>query len=101
MGGIRKTLSLERHKKIYKRTANQYRAASFVSLIITVLFLKVITWETIVTDVLRIVAVLVVFIFSTWRYRHHRNTQKCTNKELKKSEMENAMDARKKFRYRM
>ena len=101
MGGIRKALTLERHKKICKRTANQYLTVVFVSLLITVLFVKIATWETIVDDVVRIVAVLVVFIFSTWRYLHHRKILKCINKELKKTEMENAMDARRKFRYRL
>ena len=101
MGGIRKALTLERHKKICERTANQYLTVVFVSLLITVLFVKNATWEIIVDDVVRIVAVLVVFIFSTWRYLHHRKILKCINKELKKTEMENAMDARRKFRYRL
>lgn len=101
MGGIRKTLTLERHKKICERTANQYLTVVFVSLLITVLFVKITTWGIIVDNVLWIVAVLVVLIFSTWRYLHHRKILKYINKELKRSEMENAMDARRKFRYRM
>ena len=101
MGGIRKTLTLERHKKIYKRTANQYLTVVFVSLLIIVLFVKISPWETIVNDVMRIVAVLVVFTFSTWRYLHHRKILKCINKELEQYEMENLMNARRKFRYRL
>lgn len=101
MGSIRKTLTLERHKKICERTANQYLTVVFVSLLMTVLFIKIATWGIIVDDVLWIVAILVVLIFSTWRYLHHRKMLKCINKELKRLEMENAMDARRKFRHRM
>ena len=101
MGGVRNSLVLERHKKICERIVNQYLAVVFVSLLITVLFVKIATWGTIVDDVLRIIAVLVIFIFSTWRYRHHRTILKCINKELKRSEIQNATDARRKFRYRM
>ena len=54
MGGIRKTLTLERHKKIYERTANQYLIVVFVSLLILVLFVKISPWETIVNDVINI-----------------------------------------------
>ena len=101
MGGIKNTLILERHKKTCVRTANQYLTVVVGLLLMTVLFVKMATWETVVNNLVWIAAVLVVLIFLTWRYHHHRKILKCINKELKKSEMENAMDARRKFRYRI
>lgn len=100
MGAITKTLILERHKKICERIANQYLTVAVGSLLITVLFVKITTWSIIVDDIVRIVAALAVFIFSTWRYLHHRKILKCIIKELKKTEMENAMDARRRFWHR-
>ena len=88
-----KNLTLERRKKVVEKTANQYLIVLVGSLLITVLFVKIATWGTIVNDIVRIVAILVVLIFSTWRYRYHRKTLKCINNELKQSETQNATDA--------
>lgn len=101
MGSIRNTLILERHKKTCERTANQYLTVAIGSLLITVLFVKIVTWRFIIDDAPPIGAILVVFMFSTWRYYHHRKILKCINKELKRLEMENAIAARKQFRHRM
>ena len=101
MGGIRKTLTLERRKKVVEKTANHYLTVVVVSLLLALYFIKMTTLGTFLEDALWIIPLFLVFIFTTSRYRHHRKTLKCINEELKKAEMQNAEDAKRKIRYRM
>ena len=100
MGGIKKTLTLERRKKVVEKTANQYLTVVVVSLLITLFFMKNATFATFFDDLLRIIAVFLVFIFTTWRYRHQKSLIKCIDQELEKCEMEKRMHAGRKFRYK-
>ena len=101
MDGIRKTLILERQKKGCERTVNQYRIMVVISMLMTALFVKRVTFETLFTDALWITPFFVIFIFSMWRYRYHGKYLKYINKELKRLEKINVMNARSKLKNRI
>ena len=101
MGDIKKTLTLERRKKVLEKTANHDLIVVVASLFMILFFIKVATLDTFFRDVLRIIALFFVFIFTTSRYSRHKKTIKCINEELKKTNMQNAEDAKKRLRNRM
>ncbi len=101
MSVIKKTLTLERRKKVVKKIANQYLTVVVISLLMALYFIKIATLETFVEDALRIIALFLVFIFTTLRYLNQKNIIKCITKELKQCEIENRMDAKRKFRHRL
>lgn len=101
MGGIKKTLTLEHQKKSVQKSVNQYRTVVAASLLVALFVIKAATLETFFEHALRIIALFLVFLFATSRYGHHRKTLKYINEELKKSEMQNVEDAKRRYRYKM
>ena len=100
MDGIKKTLTLERQKKGCERTVNQYRITVVISMLMTSIFVKKVAFETFLNDILWVIPFFALFIFSVWRYLYHRKDLKYINKELKRLEIINTMDARRKLKNR-